>query len=62
MNGHGCGYFNGANSTGSKAVIWRHRAANGANEAPASRFNPNSSDDNRIGQHASVLTFMELDF
>ncbi len=62
MYGTGCGYFNGANSTGSKAVVWRHASANGANETPAGRYNPNSSDDGRIGQQASVLTFMELDF
>ena len=62
MYGTGCGYFDAASSTGSKAVIWRHRSANGASEAPAQRFNPNSSDDGRIGQQASVLTFMELDF
>ena len=62
MYGTGCGYFNAASTTGSKAVIWRHRAANGASESPAQRFNPNGSDDNRIDQQASVLTFMELDF
>ena len=62
MYGTGCGYFQAASTTGSKAVIWRHRSANGASESPAQRFNPNSSDDSRISQQASVLTFMELDF
>ena len=62
MYGTGCGYFDAASTTGSKAVIWRHRSNNGANENPAQRFNPNSSDDSRIAQQASVLTFMELDF
>ena len=62
MYGTGCGYFQAASTTGSKQVIWRHRSANGASEAPAQRFNPNSSDDSRISQQASVLTFMELDF
>ena len=62
MYGTGCGYFTASSSTGSKQVIWRHRSANGASEAPAQRFNPNGSDDNRIAQQASVLTFMELDF
>ena len=62
MYGTGCGYFTASSSTGSKQVIWRHRSANGASESPAQRFNPNSSDDNRISQQASVLTFMELDF
>ena len=62
MYGTGCGYFNGVNSTGSKAVVWRHASADGGNESPAQRYNPNSSDDSRLAQQASVLTFMELDF
>jgi len=62
MYGTGCGYFDAASSTGSKAVIWRHNSRDGNSEAPAQRFNPNQSDDSRIGQQASVLTFMELDF
>lgn len=60
--GTGCGYFTGANSTGSKSIIWRHNSRDGSSQAPAQRFNPNNSDDSRIGQQASVLTFMELDF
>ena len=62
MYGTGCGYFDAASSTGSKAVIWRHNSRDGASESPAQRFNPNQTDDSRIGQQASVLTFMELDF
>ena len=62
MYGTGCGYFGAASTAGSKPVIWRHNARNGASESPAQRFNPNQSDDARIGQQASVLTFMELDF
>ena len=62
MYGTGCGYFTASSSTGSKAVVWRHRSSNGAGEKPAQVFNPSSSDDNRISQQASVLTFMELDF
>mgnify|MGYP001211405167 CR=1 FL=1 len=60
--GTGCGYFTGASSTGSKSVVWRHSARNNSNESPAGVFNPNQSDNGRIGQQASVLTFMELDF
>ena len=60
--GTGCGYFTAANSTGSKAVVWRHNSSNGSSEKPSDVFNPNSSDNGRITQQASVLTLMELDF
>ena len=60
--GTGCGYFGAASTTGSKSVVWRHASASGSSEKPSDVLNPNSSDNARLTQQASVLTFMELDF
>jgi hypothetical protein len=54
-------FFTGADSTGNKAVVFSHDAANGASQKPAIIFNPNSSDDARQNHHVSYITISEYD-
>ena len=61
FGGHGNGMFTGDSSTGSKAVVWRENAANGASNRTGTVHNPSSSDDSRISQMASNVIIMEVD-
>ena len=61
FGGHGGGYFQGDSSTGSKTVVWREASLDGQSQRSGSVHNPNSSDDNRISQHASNVTIWEVD-
>ena len=62
FGGHGGGYFQGDGSTGSKTIVWRENPANGTSSGRSGNVhNPNSSDDNRLSQHASNVTIWEVD-
>ena len=61
FGGHGSGMFTGDSSTGSKSIVWRENAANGATGRSGTVHNPNSGDDARLSQHASNVIIMEVD-
>ena len=51
--------FDNPASTGSISWVVYFKTANGSSSRPALRINPNSTDDARLPQQESQLTFME---
>jgi len=53
--------INGASTTGNKTLTLKQNSQSGGQRF-ASTWNPNSSDDNRLGQSVSSLVIIEYDF
>ena len=54
-------FFNGASTTGNKAVVFKQDIENSETGRPFVTWNPNSTDDGRMGQLTSYLTITEYD-
>ena len=54
-------YINGSGTTGSKAWKFRYDHASSTGK-PFQIWNPSASDDNRLQQTTSTVTFTEYDF
>tara|TARA_Y100001972_G_scaffold87819_1_gene107419 strand:- start:21 stop:530 length:510 start_codon:yes stop_codon:yes gene_type:complete len=54
-------FFNGASTTGNKAVIFKQDIENTDTGRPFVTWNPNSTDDGRMSQLTSYLTITEFD-
>ena len=54
-------YIDGASSTGNKTIQIVHESENGAAVRPFVTWNPNATDDARLGQTTSYVTVTEYD-
>ena len=54
-------FITGASSTGNKTVDIKYTSENSANARPFVTFNPNATDDARLGQTTSYATVSEFD-
>ena len=54
-------YIDGASSTGNKTIQIAHESENSANARPFVTWNPNATDDVRLGQTTSYVTVTEYD-
>ena len=54
-------FFNGASTTGNKAVVFKQDIESSDTGRPFQIWNPNSTDDVRMGQLTSYLTITEYD-
>ena len=54
-------FFDGSATTGNKAIIFKQDIVNAETGRPFVIWNPNSTDDGRMGQLSSYLTITEYD-